>query len=189
MGKFTEALRREAEAREAEVRAAIRDLDDKALAAWCRKSIGGHRATIAHVRAIIDLKAIIALATTREDEGAALKLARESGRWFDALIEVAKDRRTRGDAIPISWRDYLSDCHIGVVRRPDGRGKKNQSARDEAICRCIRDIVSHTRFKATRNEASGDKPCAVSIVAAALGEMPGYEGVERIWLRRPDRFG
>lgn len=181
MGRFTEALRQEAEAHDAEIGATIRNLAEKDLIAWCKKSIDGHKDILSRTR--IDIKALIERSATPEDQGAVLELVLANHLWRDALIEVAKARRQSKGTIPGPWGWYLLDYFLGVEKRPSGKGRKSESSRDEAICYCIRQIVKNTTIKATRSEASGEKTCAVSIVADALGNT-GYEGVERVWSNR-----
>ena len=129
------------------------------------------------------MKALIDRTSTPEDHASVLELALVNHAWRDALIEVARARRKSKEAIPGPWGWYLLDHFLGVEKRPNGKGRKSESSRDEAICYCIWQIVKHTNYKATRSEASGEKTCAVSIVAKALGST-GYEGVERVWANR-----
>jgi len=181
MGRFSEALRQEAEAHEAEVCAAINGLDEKELVDWCKKSISGNKDALSRVK--IDMKASIIRSATPEDHASVLELVLADHAWRDALIEVAKARRKSKEAIPGPWGWYLLDHFLGVEKKPNGKGRKSEGSRDEAIRYCIRQIAKHTTYKATRSEASGEKTCAVSIVAKALGST-GYEGVERVWANR-----
>ncbi len=181
MGRFSDALRQEAEAHEAEIGVTIRNLGEKELMAWCKSSISGHKDVLS--RAEIDMKALIDRSATPEDHASVLELVLANHAWRDALIEVVRARRKSKEAIPGPWGWYLLDHFLGVEKRPNGKGRKSEGGRDEAIRYCIRQIVKHTKYKATRSEASGEKTCAVSIVAKALGRT-GYEGVERVWANR-----
>ena len=181
MGRFIEALRQQAETHDAEIGATIRNLAEKELIDWCKKSIGGHKDLLSRTK--INIEALIDRSATPEDQAAVLELVLANHLWRDALIEVAKARRQSKGTIPGPWGWYLLDYFLGVEKRPNGKGRKSESNRDEAIEYCIRQIVKHTTIKATRSEASGEKTCAVSIVADALGST-GYEGVERVWSNR-----
>jgi hypothetical protein len=182
MGRYSELLRLEAEAHEAATCATISGLDYDGLVEWCRNYIQSHKALMLRMR--LNLTAVIAHGAAREDQEIALERAREDEHWCKALIEVARDRRMKGEAIPEAWRDYVLDILLMAEKMPDGRGKWTQSVRDEAICRCIHDIVKHTRFKATRQE-DNERKCAVDIVVAALGNDPGFHRVRQIWKERP----
>ena len=154
-------------------------MTEEELVTWVRTRIPAHVVLFEKCR-IEPTKAIKA-GFQLDDELAVIELAETYGRWNKALIEVVRARRVAGEEIPQAWSDFVFDILLGIRKKPDGRGKKSQSLRDDAICDCIRQITAHTSFKATRNEAKHDRPCAVGIVSAALGGNPGYEGVERVW--------
>jgi hypothetical protein len=185
MGRFTKALRQEAESREAEVRAKINLLDKDGLVIWCKEEIRQHKAIMSMAQSCLDPKPIISRAVAHEDESAVLQLASEDPKWHRALVEVARDRRKKGESIPDSWRDYFVDVFLAHIAKPEGRGKRSNSTRDAAIQRCIWYIQRITRFNASRNEATDEEvPCGISIVAEALGDTTGYAGVERVWKKR-----
>lgn len=146
---------------------------------WARAQISATVFMLEKCR--IDPAKVINAGTRRADEMAVIELAETNAKWTKALINTVRDRRLAGEAIPQAWRNFVFDILLGVLKKPDGRGKTSKSLRDSAICDCIRQITEHTSFKATRNEASNDRPCAVSIVSEALCGNPGYEGVERVW--------
>jgi hypothetical protein len=156
------------------------------LVAWCRERIEAHTAMLQVIR--LDIIKVIEAGTKPEDDEATLILAKEHPEWCSALIATVKARRMNGKYIPKEWQDFVFDILLGIEKRPDGRGKKSQSLRDEAICDCISKIINFTSLKATRSEADESKVCAVSIVAIAMKNFPGYEGVERIWHRHRQSF-
>lgn len=112
MGTLLELLRQEAEAHEAEVRATITGLDEKGLVEWCKEAIRSHKAMLTMAQSCLDPKPIISRAIGHEEESAALELALENPKWHRALVDVAKDRRKKGQSIPDSWRDYFVDVFL-----------------------------------------------------------------------------
>ena len=181
MGRFTEALRQEAEANEAEVRATICGLDEAGLVAWCRSEIKSRQDSISNMLALLTPKRIISSNLVSENE--ALGFARIDCKWFVALFETTKKRRKAERPIPQAWQDYLLNCYLEIEKKPDERGTASHVVRNQAIWRCIWQIKEHTLFKATRSYES-IKPCAVSIVAQAIEGGRSYDAIKRVWNQR-----
>ena len=180
MGRFSEALRQETEAHEAEVCAAINGLDETGLVEWCKKAIDRYEKLFDRRKWDFDPFEIIRHSMTTEDQEAVLAFAREYHEWRADLIQFAKQCRRNGIEVPELWRLFLRNVADGTESKPDERGLDRKTVRDEAMCRCIQDIASFTEFKASRTGKSG-KACGISIVAEAKGIR--YYTVETVWKR------
>jgi hypothetical protein len=181
MGKYSEYLCHEVEAHEAEVRAKIGNLLPEELVGWCRDEI---KRSLDGFNWKIDLVSMMSHCNVSEDQEMILDLAQTSNRYFNSLVEFAKQRRKEGLEIPEPWRDYLFDVLIGARSKPSGRGRASEAQRDVAICRCIRYIANCTQYKVSRNAASSSA-CGISIVAKAMGVS--YYTIATVWKRQGNR--
>ena len=172
-------LRNEVDFHDAKMRDQIGSMTEEELVVWAQTRIPGIVIKLEECR--IDPGKVIDAGTRRADEIASIELAETYSEWTKALINTVRERRLSGDAVPNPWRDFVFDILLGVRKKPDGRGKKSQSMRDDTIAERILKINAPQAFAARGTEASHDRPCAVGIVSAALGGNPGYEGVERVW--------
>lgn len=188
MGKYSEALRLHVEAHEAEVRATLAGLDLEGLAEWCKTQIDNHIAVLTKMQSCLDPKPIMSRAIGHGEEILVLMDARRNVRSHNALVELVRERRIKGEYIPEVWRVYLFDVYLGIRKKPDGRGKSSQSMRDDAICRCIQYLVDfRPPLNPTRNEANDDITSAADIVAKALPNQT-HGAVAKIWNKHTKRL-
>lgn|GEM_PF-6154022 len=187
MGRFLEALRREAERYEQALAERLPQLDRDGLVAWCKDEIEAYITAIDSALEACSPELVVSHCREGLDIDAVFELAQGDPGWRDAFIREIKKLRRKGEEIPAPWRDFALDVLLKVGRGPDGRGKKNFYVRNEAICRCVRLLVNHTNLKATRAAESENRDCALCIVEDAIAANPawgnrtGYEGLERVW--------
>jgi hypothetical protein len=187
MGSFSEHLRCQVEQYESDLAARLGRMDRGELVAWCKSEIKTHVKLLDLALESVSPKCVVVNYPEGLDIDGVLELARRDKNWCDALINEVKKRRVEGQEIPSPWRDFALDVLLKIGERPDGRGKKNFSARDDAICRCVRLLIKYTNRKATRAAESKSRDCVLCIVEdaiagnAAWGNCTGYEGLERVW--------
>lgn len=183
MGRYSQGLQEMAEHCESQVCNAIRGLNEEGLVEFCRDLIKNYKDFAKDWK--INFESVISNSVTPKEQLSMKQLAREDQIWREAWIQIVKSRRKSREPIPEWWRDFLLDQYLGIEETPDMRGKHgDETLRDQAICRCIWYIQKATKFKASRNEATKNAPCGISIVVEALNGKTGYAGVERVWKNR-----
>ena len=101
---------------------------------------------------------------------------------WDAVEQITKQLRRRGEPLPRELNDWVVDAFTGILPRPNQRGRPPMKARNGTIVDVIKKLQD-VGFHPTRNNSTEPRSGCDVVVAAfsELGVERKYKGVESVW--------